>query len=124
MTRFLTALIALTIAGLVFVYTEVEAVKVGYVIRKQEENKVLLIDRSRQLKYNIARLKAPGTLEKRLVAQRVVLQSPKVWQTIMVRDGMRVADPASIRPPLNQGLALAKLFIGTAQAEAKEPKAR
>jgi post-segregation antitoxin (ccd killing protein) len=38
------------------VHAQVEAVRIGYTIRKQEETKVLFLDRARALKYNISRL--------------------------------------------------------------------
>lgn len=109
-----------TIASLGYVGQEVEAVKIGYTIRKQQETRTLFLDRARALKYNIARLKAPNTLEKRLTAQKISLQAPKSWQTLVVSSG-KISGQASepslfFRPPI-----LTKLFMGTAQAEAKEP---
>ena len=118
--RRLLAMLALgTAASLIYVSQEVEAVKVGYTIRKQEENKTLFLDRARALKYNIARLKAPNTLEKRLTAQKISLQSPKSWQTLVISPA---ADrrQAAARPMLVQPAIFGKLFVGTAQAEAKE----
>jgi hypothetical protein len=108
-----------TIASLGYVSQEVEAVKIGYTIRKQEETKTLLLDRARALKYNIARLKATNTLEKRLTAQKINLQSPKSWQTLVIPSGAG-SEQAAARSLLSQPPMLAKLFVGTAQAEAKE----
>ena len=109
-----------TIASLGYVSQEVEAVKIGYTIRKQEETKTQFLDRARALKYNIARLKAPNTLEKRLTAQKISLQSPKSWQTLVISaDGTQ--RKAATEPSLfSQPPMLGKLFMGTAQAEAKE----
>ena len=119
MRRFLTVLILTMSAALFYVYQEVEAVKIGYTIRKQEEAKVLYLDRARALKYNIARLKAPNNLERRLSAQRIVLQAPKSWQTLVLAPSAAkrstIASALLGRPPF-----FGKLFVGTAQAEAKE----
>ena len=118
MKRFVATLALATIAALTYVSQEVEAVKIGYMIRKQEETKTLLLDRARALNYNIARLKAPATLEKRLTAQKISLQSPKSWQTlVMPGAGQRQAATRSLLP---QPQILGKFFVGTAQAEAKE----
>ena len=87
MKQFLAMVALATIASLGYVSQEVEAVKVGYTIRKQEETKTLFLDRARALKYNVARLKAPNTLEKRLTAQKINLQSPKSWQTLVISSG-------------------------------------
>ena len=119
MKRFLTLLALVTVAALFYVYQEVEAVKIGYTIRKQEETKMLFLDRARALKYNIARLKAPINLERRLLSARIVLQSPKSWQTLVL------SPPAAPKPGVADSLFghpafLGKLFVGTAQAEAKE----
>ncbi|PIU40042.1 MAG: hypothetical protein COT00_03720 [Candidatus Omnitrophica bacterium CG07_land_8_20_14_0_80_50_8] len=121
MRRFAAFIVCLTLAGLAYVTAEVEAVKIGYTIRKQDEAKVQALDRLRALKYNIARLEAPHNLERRLLAQRIQLESPRQWQTLVM------ADPAGIR---KHSLAqeslfqsphfLGRLFVGTAQAEAKE----
>ena len=119
MKKFLTGLFLLTFAALCYVYQEVEAVKMGYWIRKQEETKIQFLDRSRALRYNIARLKAPENLERRLSAERIVLQVPKSWQTlVMAPAGAR--RPAAVNSLLNRPPFFGKLFVGTAQAEAKE----
>ena len=119
MKRFLTMVALITIASLGYVSQEVEAVKIGYTIRKQEETRTLFLDRARALKYNIARLKAPNTLEKRLTAQKISLQAPKSWQTLVMSSGktnQRVSEPSLFSQPQ----ILTRLFMGTAQAEAKE----
>jgi hypothetical protein len=117
MKRFVAMLALGTLAGLTYVSQEVEAVKIGYTIRKQMETKTLFLDRTRALKYNIARLKAPGTLEKRLTAQNITLQSPKSWQTLVIspNGARREAARSMAGQPM-----FSKLFVGTAQAEAKE----
>ena len=77
------------------------------------------MDRARALRYNIARLKAPENLERRLSAQRIVLKAPKSWQTLVV-------GPSGVKRPMVQNSLwshppfFGKLFVGTAQAEAKE----
>ena len=119
MRKFLAILALATTASLGFVSQEVEAVKIGYTIRKQEETRTLLLDRARALKYNIARLEAPNTLEKRLTAQKINLQSPKSWQTLVI-SGSGGQKQAATRSFLAQPPILSKFFVGTAQAEAKE----
>ncbi len=118
MKRFTAIVVLATLASLFYVFAEVEAVKIGYVIRKQEEQKVLVLDRTRALKYNIARLKAPHNLERKLLAQRILLESPKSWQTLVLPEAgvkTRSAVSDAARPPL-----FVRFFLGTAQAEAKE----
>ncbi|MCG3176295.1 MAG: hypothetical protein MOGMAGMI_01241 [Candidatus Omnitrophica bacterium] len=122
MKRFMTVVVMGTLAGLLSVYTEVEAVKIGYTIRKQEETRTLLLDRSRALKYNIARLKAPHNLERRLSAQRIELQEPASWNTLVL-PGRTVRKDAAKQGMLMQPFAL-KFFVGTARAEAKESASR
>ncbi len=118
MKIFLACLAIVTGSSLFYVYQEVEAVEIGYTIRKQEETKTLLIDRARALKYNIARLKSPNNMERRLSAQRIVLQSPKSWQTLVMAPVGSKA-PAASGSLLNRPM-MGKWFVGTAQAEAKE----
>ena len=123
MRRFLAILVSSTVAGLLYVALEVEAVKTGYAIRQQEENKTLFLDRARALKYNIARLSAPQVLEKQLLARRIALESPKSWQTLML-PGAQDQGASTVARPLVQRTFLSRLFVGTAQAEAKESSGR
>lgn len=116
MKKFVAIVVLLTLGGLLYVYEEVEAVKIGYRIRKQDEFKVQLLDRARALKYNIAQLKAPHNLERRLSAQRIMLESPKSWNTLVMPGptGKKLASSMAPAP------LLGRFFMGTAQAEAKE----
>lgn len=119
MRRFAAALAIVTSAALFWVYAEVEAMKIGYEIRRQEESKVQALDRGRALKYNIARLKAPHTLERRLSAQKIQLESPKTWQTIVMPGAAASAGSKAVRQPYRQP-PFFRFLVGTAQAEAKE----
>lgn len=124
MIRFVSFLLCAMLAGLFYVHEEVEAVKIGYVIRKQEEARVQALDRARALKYNIARSKAPHNLERKLLAQRILLASPKSWQTLVLADA---ANPGRRELPsftMDRPSFFAKFFVGTAQAEAKESSNR
>lgn len=121
MKRFLFGLACVTLAGLFYVYAQVEAVRIGYIINKQEQAKTQALDRARALKYNIARLKAPNNLERRLLAQRIQLESPKSWQTL-VMPGANGARASMARQAASQPPFFARFFVGTAQAEAKESR--
>ena len=121
MRRFAVFMICLTLAGLVYVTAEVEAVKIGYAIRKQDELKVQALDRTRALKYNIDRLEAPHNLERKLLAQRIQLESPRQWQTLVLAGPAGVKSQPFAQESLFQSPHFfGRLFVGTAQAEAKE----
>ena len=122
MKRFTAILVLSTFAGLFYVYEEVEAVKVGYFIRQEEQAKALALDRSRALKYNIARLKAPETLERKLEAQSIKLEAPTAWQTLVMDNpsGPGAKHSALSRSWFGSPVFFTKFFLGTAQAEAKE----
>ena len=124
MRRFLSFLIGLTLLGLFSVYAEVEAVKIGYVIHKQEELKVQWLDRGRALQYNIAHLEAPHNLERRLEAQKIKLEPPKTWQTLVMPGANAGRVSNMLLTPVNHQPFFTKFFVGTAQAEAKESPAR
>lgn len=122
MRRFTALLVLSTFAGLFYVYEEVEAVKIGYFIRQQEQSRSLALDRFRALKYNIARLKAPETLERKLEALRLKLEAPASWRTLVrVNPSDRGAKPTGFsRPWFGNPAFFTRFFLGTAQAEAKE----
>lgn len=121
MKRLAAILILTTLTGLFYVYEEVEAVKIGYEIRRQEQDKASQLDRLRDLNYNIARLKAPEFLERQLLARNIKLESPKSWQKLTFYPGAgAVSKERSIaRAWLDPGMFI-KFFLGTARAEAKE----
>ncbi len=121
MRRFTAFIVCMTLAGLVYVYAEVEAVEIGYTIQKQEQMKVQALDRARALKYNIARLEAPHNLERKLLAQKIQLEAPKQWQTLVLAAPGGVKTGPLTREPFFQGPHFFdRFFVGTAQAEAKE----
>lgn len=124
MIRYLCFLVMITFAGLVYVFEEVQAVEIGYTIRRQEEIRVQFLDRARALKYNIECLNAPQNLERRLLAQRISLEAPKVWQTLVISDRPMGVRPAAARSSFHPQSFFGKFFVGTAQAEAKEPTNR
>ena len=120
MSRFLCLVGMLTLTGLFYVYEEVEAVKIGYHIRLQQETKVRALDHTRALKYNIARLTAPQNLEKKLLAQHIQLESPKAWQTLILPGGVSAGRPVATASAVQRAPLFSRFLIGTAQAEAKE----
>ena len=120
MKRFMAALVLVTISCLVYVYAEVQTFKIGYTIRKQEDMKTQLLDRARALKYNIARLKSPANLERRLIAQKVMLASPKSWQTIVMMPQTPASPQMFAQSVWSHPTVLARLFMGMAEAQAKE----
>ncbi len=120
MKRFLAGVVLVTIACLVYVFAEVQTFKIGYTIRKQEEMKTQLLDRARALSYNIARLKSPANLEKRLVAQKVTLASPKTWQTLVMTNRAPERRQTWAQSVWFHPSMMAKFLIGTAEAQAKE----
>jgi len=123
MKRFLGLVLCATLAGLFYVYEEVEAVKIGYAIRTQEETRVQFLDRARALKYNIAHLKAPNNLERKLLARHILLKSPKRWQTVVMPDSGGHRGLGTLQAVLPEAPFFTKFFVGTAQAEAKESSA-
>lgn len=122
MRRFIVFLACTTIAALLYVSAEVDAVKTGYTIRKQEELKGQLLDRRRALQYNIARLEAPHNLERRLLAQKILLAPPREWQTLVLANGIAKHPNLPGSNSLSQPPFFLKFFVGTAQAEAKESR--
>ena len=120
MRRFAAFLIGVTFAGLVTVYAEVEAVKIGYTIQKKEQMKVQALDRARALKYNINRLEAPHNLERKLLAQRIQLESPRQWQTLVISNAGVKRSEISQQSLFQSPHLFGRFLLGTAQAEAKE----
>lgn len=120
MARFVGLIVGITVASLLYVYAEVEAVQIGYRIREQQESKVQALDRLRALKYNTNQLKAPHNLERKLEAQRILLESPKQWQTLIISEGASAKNQTLAHASMSRPPFFSRLFVGTAQAEAKD----
>ncbi len=120
MKRFVVFVVMATLSSLMYVYQEIEAVQVGYRIRKQIEEKTQLLDHARNLKYNISRLKAPADLEKKLSDRNIVLGAPQAWQTLVLSKDGTFQRPVPVPQAVQNSSFLGKIFIGTAQAEAKD----
>ena len=120
MLKYMALLFCISLAGLFYVYEEVEAVKIGYTIRKQEETKVLWLDHARALKYNRAHLESSNYLEKQLAAERIQLEAPKAWETLVIYSGHRVNSKPGFAASIRQAAFFNRFFMGTAQAEAND----
>lgn len=77
-------ILGLTLLSLLYVHSEIEAVKLGYVVKNNQEKVTKLLDQNRSLMYNVASLRSPSSLERSLMAKRSDYYMPK--QTILVKN--------------------------------------
>lgn len=110
MNKFLIALGSLTFLGLVIVYGEVEAVKIGYDIRQLNILKLELRTNLKEKQLQIASLKAPENLERLMSDFKVELTNPQVFRLAKARN----AEVESYST--NRGF-FSKMFETTAQAD-------
>ena len=113
MRHYLLGLAILTLVGLLRVYGEVEALKVGYDIQRLNLKKLALRERHEEMESRIALAKAPGALEERLLAYRVNLAQPKL-QIARSRPLGATQDKRARKTARD---FFDRIFVGTAQAE-------
>ena len=117
MKKFITCVITLTAFGLIVVYGEVEAMKIGYDIRQLNIRKRELTHRMKSSEFEIASLTAPDYLEARMAADHVHLVNPTFLRIAKVSRPIKIQgeQESSFRNRL-----LSRLFVTSAQADSTQ----
>lgn len=111
MKRFVLAVLAVTGVGLCVVTAEIEALKTGYRIRQLNLKKLELVNEMKHLEFEIANLKTPQRLE-----QWMSKSQTKLGQSRTIE--LARATPSVKAPKVSGFVRLARIFLGTAQAQA------
>ena len=82
MYRFLCSVIIITALSLGYVAQWVKLIEYSYRINDGRKKLCLLIDENEGLRYNVASLKSPASLTKRLVSSDIELNVPQKWHNI------------------------------------------
>jgi len=115
MKKFIFSVITITLIGLVMVYGEVEAMKIGYDIRQLDIRKREITHQMKEAEYHIAQLTAPERLEESMRAYQVELVKPKLLKVAKLPKGQ---DLNSMPAPSAKGNTfLNRFFISSAQAD-------
>ena len=111
MKRFVLGVLAVMVVGLGVVTAEIEALKTGYHIRQLNLQKLDLVNQMKHLEFEIANLKTPERLEQWMATSRVKLGQSRTVELARV-------EPLPQPAKGNGFTRLARLFLGTAQAQA------
>ncbi|NQT06068.1 MAG: hypothetical protein HQ575_00850 [Candidatus Omnitrophica bacterium] len=98
-TKFLITLISITILTFMHTHQRIEAIKLSYSINEREAALHKLLDRRRELEYNVAKLKTPTHLEFKLAKEDIKLVLPERWQ-VFEAAGLREEGARKTRPLL------------------------
>lgn len=112
MKKFLFGLVIITSFALFYVHQEVELLKAGYELRRNEKAQSELLDQQDILTYNILALKAPSRLERVLSLKGTEYRMPERWKTVALKTNA-VAAPHKVRG------FFAELFSLKREAQAK-----
>jgi len=82
MYKFLCTVIILTTLSLGYVAQQVKLVEYSYRINDSRKRLCLLIDENEGLRYNVASLKSPASLKRRLASSEIELNVPQKWHSI------------------------------------------
>jgi len=117
MKRFILSIISMTALGLIVVYGEVEAMKIGYDIRQLNIRKHEVKYRIKESEIEIASLTAPENLLEKMVAQQVTLVDTKPMRIARL-DGGRVEGDS--KSPSGFNALFTRFFVSSAQAGTKQ----
>ncbi|NQU73962.1 MAG: hypothetical protein HQ547_04560 [Candidatus Omnitrophica bacterium] len=82
--KFSVCLVFVTLLALLYVHQQVRLVKISYGIEFNEREITTLLDQNKSLMYNIAKLKSPVDLEKKLLASKKEFSIPQQWKVVEV----------------------------------------
>lgn len=82
MYKFLCSIIVITSLSLTYIYQQVQLVEYSYRINNSHKRLCLLIDQNEGLRYNVASLKSPDNLTRRLASNNIKLDTPQNWYNI------------------------------------------
>ena len=77
-SKVLSGLFISAICALFYVHQEVEIVKTGFILNKNQRELSLLLDQYRSLVYNLSRLESPKRIEDNLCVNEIMLSMPKI----------------------------------------------
>lgn len=98
LSKFLFIMVIITIVSVVYVQQQISLLKLSYEIKDKEKTLQELLDKNKISMYNVFVLKAPASLEKRLIVKNVRLEMPQEWQLVSlpeveVREGLVLGKP-------------------------------
>ncbi len=99
--NFLTLLVFITSSVFLYTYQRIEAICLSYEINAKNLELNKLLDRKREMEYNVIKLKAPAYLHMQLAKRRVKLVMPERWQVFemaeLERESIRPVSPLFVR---------------------------
>ena len=116
--KFLFGFSILTFALLIYVHERVEALRISYRINEKSTQVSQKAEEYRRLKFEVAQLRSPQALEKRLEKLSLSLTIPKEIQVLKVPESMVQSKMSSlpIHPPSHNFLDFLGQWIQVAQA--------
>lgn len=124
MKKFIVGVLTISGFSILYVLQQTKLLEYSYAINSNQRYMSLLVDRNKQLRYNIAKLEIPTRLEDIMLAKRDAgVCRLKRWYKIRVKKegaepSQRVA--ALHDPFIRTGRVLFKMFLLDAEAVAKE----
>lgn len=96
--KFASIVVSITLMTLIYTHQRIEAIRYSYEISSKEANLNKLLDRQKELEYNVARLKAPMYLELQLAKRDVKMVLPERWQVFETTGLLEEKEVSSAMP--------------------------
>lgn len=108
--------------SLLYVWQQVELVKISYEIREAKCEASHLLDQNRSLRYNVASLSSPSRLAKEKLVRNLGLEPPRSLELVRLIEITPVKTQSNIGGPRRRRSIFSFLFLPSPQAEADQIK--
>ncbi len=92
--KFSVMLVLITLTALLYVHQQVQLIKLSYRIEGNEKEFTSLLDRNKNLVYNVTKFKSPVYLERKFLASGTDYSIPRQCQVVRLSSAKAAGEPA------------------------------
>ena len=120
--KFIFCIWIITAFALLYVWQQVELVRVSYEIREAKCEVAHLLDQNRYLRYNVASLSSPSRLAKEKSVRNLELEPPKSLELVRLIEVTPAKTQLNISGPRGRRSIFSFFTLESPQAEANQIK--
>jgi len=120
--KFIFCIWIITAFALLYVWQQVELVRVSYEIREAKCEVTHLLDQNRYLRYNVASLSSPSRLAKEKSVRNLELELPKSLKLVRLIEVTPAKTQSNIGGPSGRRSIFSFFTLKSSQAEANQIK--
>ena len=120
--KFIFCIWIITAFALLYVWQQVELVRVSYEIREAKCEVAHLLDQNRSLRYNVASLSSPSRLAKENSVRNLELEPPESLELVRLIEVRPTETQSNISGPRRRRFIFSFFILESPQAEANQIK--